>query len=392
MRQILHVDMDAFFAAVEQLDDPTLRGRPVLVGGSSRRGVVAAASYEARPFGARSAMPMAHALRLCPTAVVRPPRMSRYAAVSDQVFAIFEQFTPLVEGLSLDEAFLDVTHSRALFGGGEEIARRIRREIESQVGLTASAGVAECKFVAKIASDMNKPNGLTVVNGDAAAFLARLPIERMWGVGKVAARALRDRGFEVIGDLATASEPLLRDVLGVWGAEVQQLARGIDEREVTPDRSAKSVGAEMTFDQDLYGRQALEQPLFAQCQRVAQRLVRAGLAGRVITVKIKYADFTLRSKQSQMRTPAMDTDTIFAVVRQLLKTFPLGAREGVRLTGLSVSGFEPASAQQELFVDRTTQRREQIETLTAAIGDRFGAAGITRASLIDKPTRRRGDS
>jgi DNA polymerase-4 len=389
MRQIVHVDMDAFFASVEQLDDPSLRGKPILVGGSRRRGVVAAASYEARPFGARSAMPMAQALRLCPTAIVRPPRMARYSAVSDQVFAIFEQYTPLVEGLSFDEAFLDVTQSRALFGGGEEIAQCIRRDIQSRVGLTASAGVATCKFVAKIASDMNKPDGLTVVRGDAAAFLAPLPIERMWGVGKVAAKSLRSRGFQTIGDLAVADITVLRSLLGSWGEEVHQLARGLDDRDVIPDREAKSVGAEMTFEYDLVRRDDVEHQLFAQCQRVAQRLVRSGLAGRVVTVKLKYADFTLRSKQTRLGAPAMDIDTIYAAVRQLLTKFSLDDHSAIRLTGVSVSDFDSRSTQQELFVDPTTKRREKIETLTAAIGDRFGAAGITRASLIDPPTRRK---
>lgn len=390
MRQILHIDMDAFFASVEQLDDPSLRGRPVLVGGSSRRGVVAAASYEARPFGARSAMPMAKALKLCPQAIVRPPRMSRYSEVSDQVFAIFEQYTPLVEGLSFDEAFLDVTHSRALFGSGEDIARRIKAQIKSDIGLTASAGVASCKFVAKIASDMNKPDGLTLVPEDAAAFLAPLSLDRMWGVGKVASQALRERGFETIGDLARCDPKVLQSVLGSWGAEVHQLANAIDARDVVPDRESKSVGAEMTFDQDIADHEGLLHPLFEQSQRVAQRLVRAGLAGRVVTVKLKYADFTLRSKQMQLAAPARDTDTIYEAVRQLLRKFVVGRREqAVRLTGVSVSGFDEV-AQQELFANPTTERREKIENLTAAISDRFGAAGITRASLIDK--RRKGDT
>lgn len=397
MRQILHIDMDAFFASVEQLDDPQLRGKPVLVGGSSRRGVVAAASYEARPFGARSAMPMGKALRLCPEAIVRPPRMARYAEVSGQVFAIFERYTPLVEGLSFDEAFLDVTRSRALFGDGEQIAREIKHEIQTQLGLTASAGVASCKFVAKIASDVHKPNGLTVVEGDAAEFLAPLSIERMWGVGKVAAGTLRAQGFHTIGDLARSDETTLRRLLGSWGAEVHQLARGIDEREVIPDREAKSVGAEVTVEHDLQTREEIAEQLFAQSQRVAQRLVRAGLLGRVVTVKLKYADFTLQAKQQRLKQPVADTDSIYAAALSLLAKFPLPKGFRVRLTGVSVSNVDSASsrdtqgAQQELFADETTQRRAQIENLTVALSDRFGAAGITRASLLDKRKRGRGE-
>jgi len=390
MRQVLHIDMDAFFASVEQLDDPTLRGKPVLVGGASRRGVVAAASYEARKFGPRSAMPMVTALRLCPNAIVRPPRMSRYSEVSHEVFAIFEQYTPLVEGLSLDEAFLDVTHSRSLFGEGQLIARRIRSDIESRLGLTASAGVAACKFVAKIASDMNKPNGLTVVGDDEAAFLAPLPIERMWGVGKVASKALRQQGFSTIGDLAVADLNTLRAVLGSWGDDVQQLARAQDPRAVVPDREAKSAGAEMTFEYDLTTREEIAEQLFAQSQRVAQRLVRTGLTGNVVTVKLKYADFSLLTRQKRLKASVMDTDSIYAAARDLLGKFPLA--QGVRLTGVSVSGFAADEAQQALFVDETQQRREKLENLTAKLGDRFGDAGITRASLLDRSKPGRGKS
>lgn len=388
MRQILHIDMDAFYASVEQLDDPSVRGLPVLVGGMGRRSVVAAASYEARRFGARSAMPMGKALRLCPDAIVRPPRMQRYAEISDQVFAIFERYTPLVEGLSLDEAFLDVTHSRALFGDGATIARRIKDDIQRELGLTASAGVAQSKFVAKIASDMHKPDGLTLVEADAAVFLAPLPIERMWGVGAVAAAKLHAQGFHTIGDLARATETKLQALLGSWGVQVRALARGEDEREVVPDREAKSIGAESTFEDDLMTHDELAHQIFAQAQRVAQRLVRAQLCGRVVTVKLKYADFTLRSKQKRLPQAVMDTDSIFAAARALLSAFELDGKQGVRLTGVSISGLEPHSEQGallqgELFKDAKTQRREKLESLTAKLGDRFGDAGITRASLLD---------
>ncbi|MCW5833859.1 MAG: DNA polymerase IV, partial [Labilithrix sp.] len=234
MRQILHIDMDAFFASVEQRDDPSLRGRPIVVGGAARRGVVAAASYEARVFGVRSAMPMAEALRRCRDLVVVPPRGRRYAEVSERVFDVFHEYTPLVEGLSLDEAFLDVTASRRLFGDGAAIARRIKEGVLEATGLTASAGVAPCKFAAKIASDLDKPNGLTVVPSDVAGFLAPLPIERMWGIGPKTAPTLRRLGYRTLGDLAKADPDALERALGSWGPEVRELARGNDPRDVVP--------------------------------------------------------------------------------------------------------------------------------------------------------------
>ncbi|HTJ83684.1 MAG TPA: DNA polymerase IV [Polyangiaceae bacterium] len=247
-RQILHVDMDAFYASVEQRDDPNLRGRPVVVGGRSMRSVVCTASYEARPFGVRSAMPMAEALRRCPDAIVIPPRMGHYAEVSGEIMAILERYTPLVEALSLDEAFLDVSESRALFGSGAEIAAKIRADIARETRLTASAGVATNKFIAKVASDMNKPDGITIVEpGTETSFLAPLPVERMWGVGPKAADKLRRAGLRTLGDLAGASSKRLATVVGSsWGEAIRDLARGLDVRDVVPDRRAVSIGAEET--------------------------------------------------------------------------------------------------------------------------------------------------
>ncbi|MBN1652179.1 MAG: DNA polymerase IV, partial [Deltaproteobacteria bacterium] len=269
MRQILHIDMDAFFSSVEQLDDPSLKGKPVLVGGSKKRGVVAAASYEARSMGVHSAMPMAQALRLCPYAVVIPPRHDRYLEVSKEVFAVFHRFTPLVEGLSLDEAFLDVTDSLSLFSDAVTIARQIKQAIRDELHLTASAGIASCKFAAKIASDLDKPDGLTVVPDDVRAFLAPLPIDRMWGVGKVASKRLREAGFKTIGELANADLGMLERLLGSWGQQVKRLACGIDDRLVIPERAAKSIGAEQTFENDLTNRRDIERHLLQQVTRVA---------------------------------------------------------------------------------------------------------------------------
>ncbi len=255
VRTILHVDMDAFYASVEQRDDPKLRGRPVIVGGSSRRGVVLAASYEVRPFGVRSAMSMGEALRRAPHALVVPPRRDVYEAVSAQVFAIFRRYTPLVEPLSLDEAFLDVTASRALFGDGAAIAGAIQRDVLGEAALTASAGVAPSKFVAKIASDLRKPRGLVVVgDGEAAAFLAPLPVDRMWGVGPKTAPKMRALGYATIGDLARADAKAMQAHFGTWGEQMTLLARGEDPRAVDPYGQALSVGAEETYERDLVDR------------------------------------------------------------------------------------------------------------------------------------------
>ena len=379
--------MDAFFASVEQLDDPSLRGKPVLVGGPSRRGVVAAASYEARPFGVRSAMPMAHALRLCPQAIVVPPRGSRYAEVSAQVFAIFRRFTPLVEALSVDEAFLDVTASRRLFGDGAEIAKRIRAAIRDEVGLTASAGVAPSKFVAKIASDLEKPDGLVVVREDEVErFLAPLPVEHMWGVGPKSAERLRAMGYATLGDLARADVDALERALGAWGREVHALARGIDDREVVPDREAKSIGAEETFDEDLVDRASIERTLLAHSVRVARRLHEAGLFARRVTVKLKYADFTIKTRQLRLPEPIDDATSLFEAARELLDRFPIAGRR-VRLTGVSAGELETAPAQPSLFADPKRDRRRAVESVVGELRARFGNKGITRAELLEAPGR-----
>jgi DNA polymerase-4 len=386
MRQILHVDMDAFFASVEQHDDPSLRGKPVVVGGAARRGVVSAASYEARTFGIRSAMPMAEALRRCPRLIVVPPRGERYHEISEQVFDVFHEYTPLVEGLSVDEAFLDVTASRSLFGDGETIARRIKADVLESTGLTCSAGVASCKFVAKIASDMNKPDGLTLVPEDVAAFLAPLPIERMWGVGPKTAPELRRLGYATLGDLAKADPAALERALGSWGQQARELARGIDPRDVVADRDAKSIGAECTYDVDLTTHEAIARSLLEHASRVAERLTASGLAAGTVVVKIKLADFTLLTRRTTLPSPASDTRTLHDACIALLDRFPL-AKARVRLTGVSVQSLGPAAASQRtLFPDRNEERRRDVENVLLRAKERFGAAGgkpITFASLLE---------
>jgi DNA polymerase-4 len=383
MRQILHIDMDAFFASVEEKDDPRLVGKPVLVGGKARRGVVAAASYAARAFGCRSAMPMAEALRLCPHAIVVPPRRERYVEVSDQVFDIFHRYTPLVEGLSIDEAFLDVTESRSLFGDGPTIARRIKDEVKSETGLTASAGVAPCKFAAKIASDLEKPDGLTVVGDDVAAFLAPLPVERMWGIGPKTSPTLRKLGYATLGDLARADPKALERVLGSWGVEVGKLARGVDARAVVPDRDAKSIGAECTYDEDLTTRESIARALLAHASRVAERLTAEKLEAGAVVVKLKYADFTLLTRRTTLPEPASDTRTLHDACIALLERFPLaGAR--VRLTGVAAHDLrEAGTSQASLFPDRAAERRRSVESVLLSAKGRFGGHPITFASLLE---------
>lgn len=374
--------MDAFFASVEQLDDPSLRGRPVAVGGRSMRSVVAAASYESRKYGVRSAMPTMEALRLCPQLVVVPPRGERYSEVSQEIFEIFRRYTPLVEGLSVDEAFLDVTMSRSLFGDGATIARRIKDEVRAETGLVASAGVAPCKFVAKIASDLEKPDGLVVIREeDVRSTLATLPIERMWGVGPKTAPKLRALGYRTLGDLADGTLLDLERVLGEWGAQVRSLARGEDPREVDPNGVAKSIGAEETYETDLTTRESIEATLLDHCARVANRLVVEGFSANGVTVKLKYADFTLRSRQLSFAEPTCDTLSLHRATCQLLDRFDLPAHFRVRLTGVSVHGLSEGPPPRVLF-DDGRERGRKLEELAARIHDKFEDQSLTRATLL----------
>jgi DNA polymerase-4 len=410
-RTILHLDLDAFYASVEQLDDPALRGRPVIVGGTSGRGVVCAASYEARRFGVRSAMPTARARRLCPDAVFLHPRFDRYSELSDRIFGVYRRYTPLVEPLSLDEAFLDVTASRALHGDGPSIAARIRREVRQEQGLTVSAGVAEVKLAAKIATDFGKPDGLTVVPaGGVAAFLAPLPVGRLWGVGEVTEAALRAIGVATIGDLARLPASALAAAVGADRARgLAELARGVDPREVVPDEAARSVGGEETFEEDVRGEAALSRTLLFQAARVGRRLRAAGLRGRVVTLKVKYADFTLVTRRVTLDRPTDDDGVIYEAARaQLARIDP--ARD-VRLAGVTVSGFggeaEGDAGQLDLFgapapppageASSDDPRRRRLHAALDALSDRFGEGTVTRADLADRdapaewPRHRRRD-
>ena len=301
---ILHVDMDAFFASVEIRDRPELRGLPVLVGGGGRRGVVAAASYAARRFGCRSAQPMAHALRLCPHAVVVAPRHAAYSEVSRQVFAIFERFTPLVEGLSIDEAFLDLAGTERLWGPPRAAAEAIRAAVVGETGLTCSVGISRVKFIAKIASGMNKPDGLTEIPaGSEAEFLATLPIGALWGVGPRTQEKLERRGVHTVGDLRGLGEAELTRSFGAHGLHLHRLSHAIDERAVIPDRAAKSIGSEDTYAVDILGVPELRRRLLAQATRVADRLVAEGLRARCVHIKIRDGHFITESRQCTLPRP-----------------------------------------------------------------------------------------
>jgi DNA polymerase-4 len=379
-RAIIHVDMDAFYASVEQRDRPELKGKAVIVGGHRRRGVVLAASYEVRPFGVRSAMPMAEALRRAPHAIVVPPRFAAYVAASQEVFEIFEGVTPLVEPLSLDEAFLDVTASRRLFGAPSEIATRIRTQIAARVHLPASAGIASVKFVAKIGSDVAKPNGQCEVPTDETrAFLAPLPIARLWGVGRKTEVVLKALGLHTIGDLAARDpEWLERQVAGArhWW----ELAQGIDPRPVVPDRAAKSIGAEDTFDEDREPA-ALDPHMHSQALRVGRRLRVAGLKARVVQLKIKFADFTLVTRRTTLSEPTDDGQTLYRAAAELLARAPLPQR--VRLTGVSAQDIQGSAAQQPLFAP-VPNRAEKLNAALDRIADRFGEDAITTGDLSDR--------
>jgi len=344
-REIIHLDMDAFYASVEVLDNSSLRGKPVIVGGGVKRGVVSAASYEARKFGVHSSIPVSKAMRLCPHGVFLPVRMERYKEVSDRVFGIFRRYTPLVEPVSLDEAFLDVTASMRLFGPPEEIARRIRTEVREETGLTVSAGVASSKLVAKIASDMNKPDGMTVVlRGKEQEFLAPLQVGRLWGVGEVTRSALAELGVQKIGDLAGMPEEAIVQKLGNHGAHLHRLANGIDDREVEPEREIKSMGREETFDEDLLEIFDLRRQLLDIATRTAARLRSHGLKGRTVTLKVKYSDFRLVTREVTLPLGIDDGGEIFRQALLLLEKTAAG-KKPVRLLGIYLSNFggEPGS-------------------------------------------------
>lgn len=386
-REVIHLDMDAFYASVEMLDDPSLAGKPVIVGGSRERGVVTSASYEARKFGVHSAQPMATAMRLCPRGVFLPVRMSRYKEVSEVVFEIFRRFTPLVEPLSIDEAFLDVTGSRRLFGDAEQIARAIKGRVREEVGLTVSAGIASTKFVAKIASDLGKPDGLVcVAHEQTEAFLHPLPITRLWGVGQVTFRAMKRLGVATIGDLGRIPAERLRAAFGKQGEQLHLLSRGIDPRPVEPERPVKSIGKEETFAEDLTERADLNRELLSLATRVARRLRRHGLTGKTVTLKVKYGDFKLVTRSATLEAPTIDATQLYRTCGTLLEKTQAGTQP-VRLLGIYLSGLAPGppAGQMSLLEEEEGRRRRQrLHEALDELADRFGEDAVVPGMLLDK--------
>jgi DNA polymerase-4 len=386
-RTILHCDLDAFFASVEQLDDPALRGRPVLVGGAGARGVVAAASYEARVFGCRSAMPTAQALRLCPDAICVPGRGERYSELSHRFMGILESVSPLVQPLSLDEAFVDVTGSRRLLGEGGEIARHVRAQTLEELGLVVSIGVAPNKFVAKIASDLEKPDALVVFEEhDLVERLAALPIERMWGIGPRSLPRFHQAGLRTFGDLQATDPDRLARLFGESSRRFHAFAFGRDDRAVVPERVAKSIGQERTFTEDISDRELVEDILLGEVEQVAERLRRSGSTARTITLKIRFGDFETITRSRTMSSPTDRTAFLWDEARSLFADWAGGSFQPVRLLGFTVSGFEQ-DQQETLFEDPEDRRASRVDAVTDAIHARFGGRSISRARAVRRGKR-----
>jgi DNA polymerase-4 len=402
-RAIIHVDMDAFYAAIEQRDHPEWRGRPVVVGGIGKRSVVSTASYEARVFGVRSAMPGSVARRLCPDAVFVAPRMAHYAAVSREVFAVFERFTPIIESLSLDEAFLDVSASLSLFGSARAIGQAIKAGVREATGLSCSVGIAPNKLLAKLASELEKPDGLVELDHESAqARLERLPVGRLWTIGRVAEERLHALGIRTIGDLRRAPEAQVRRALGRHAATARRLARGEDERPVVPDRVERSIGAEHTFGDDLTRLEDARAWLLRLAERVGERARAEGLAARTVAVKLRAPPFETHTRQVTLPRATASTDAIFAAGEALLaRWWSERRRPRLRLLGVTLAGLdaEPpiADLQPDLFASprapasgapsapdlALTSPRDDVAD---AINRRFGARTIKRAATLRAPS------
>jgi DNA polymerase-4 len=388
-RTIIHADLDAFYASVEQLDDPALRGRPVIVGGGPNdRGVVSAASYEARAFGVHSAMPLRIAGRRCPDGVFLPGRFDRYRELSEQVMRIFASYTPAVEPISLDEAFLDVSASRAAFGDGETIGRAIKDRVLAEAGLVVSVGVASNKLCAKVASDLRKPDALVVVPpGEEAGFLAPLPIRRLWGVGPQSQAALADYGITTIGQLAATPAATLRRRFGQHGADLVARARGIDPAPVASAGRPKSVGHEHTFDHDTADVRQLEATLLDVAESVASRLRRHDLAAGSVQLKLRYEGFETLTRQAPLPRQTRESGPLYEAAIGLLRRTIVAGR-GVRLVGLTAINLSDV---QQLTLFDAPGRTDRLARSIDVVRERFGDTAITRARLLTERPRRRAD-
>jgi DNA polymerase-4 len=374
-RTILHVDMDAFFASVEQLDNPDLRGKPVLVGHDGPRGVVAAASYESRVFGCRSAQPMAVARRLCPNAIIVPVRHQRYRELSQAVFAIFDEFSPVVEPLSIDEAFLDLTGTERLLGEASAVAARMKSEIKFRTGLTASIGIAPNKFLAKLASDLQKPDGLVVIRAeDVDRMLPPLPVTKLWGIGAATASKLAEIGIKTIADLRRTPAELLSRYLGSDGARYTNLAHGIDNRAVTPDREAKSIGHEHTFEADLIHPEDVRRVLLDEVEQVAHRLRRYNLQTRGVSLKIRFGNFQTITRSETLDVATSATDELWKAAQSIFDAWTF---QPVRLIGLTADRLG-REEQLPLFGNAGREKQTKLDTVADKINTRFGKRTIRR--------------
>lgn len=394
IRAIIHLDMDAFYASVEQLDHPAYRGKPVVVGadpkGGAGRGVVAACSYEARRFGIRSAMPISRAYRLCPAAVFVRPRGDRYAEMSDRIFAILREYTDLMEPLSIDEAFLDVTASQRLFGPAEQIGRTLKARIRSELGLVASIGLAPNKFLAKVGSDLGKPDGyVTVAPGQERAFLDPLPISRLWGVGPKTEARLHQMGFQTIGQIARTPLTTLEETLGQGGRDIWEMANGEDDRLVEPEQEAKSIGTEHTFSEDTEDSAVIRRTLLELSDKVGSRLRQEGLLAGGVTLKFRDHRFHTVTRAAILEPPTDVGDDLFREAWRLLQRVEWkGSR--VRLVGVTATRLAPASGpavgQLSLF-SPTRNAKQELARVVDEIRDRYGQTAINRASLLEpRPT------
>ncbi|SDD97373.1 DNA polymerase IV [Sporomusa acidovorans] len=379
-RWIIHVDMDAFFAAVEQRDNPQLRGCPVIIGGTGTRGVVSTASYEARKYGVHSAMSTLEARRRCPQGIFLATDHAKYSKVSSELLRIFSEYSPLVEPLSLDEAFLDVTGMEGLFTSPVDIAVTIKKRIQTELALTASAGVAPNKFLAKLASDMNKPDGLMVIRPDEIdRILADIPVSRLWGVGKNTTEILLKIGLKTIGQVAAADPSLLVKYCGQFGHTLHQLANGQDDRQVESDCQPKSIGKETTFSTDLFGIEELKTELWAQVEKVGWRLRRQGLSGRTVTVKVRFASFRTTTRSHTLGVAVNLDESIYHVAEELLGRVSLN--EGVRLLGVAVSGLVTSGSQLSLF-EQEDKKAEAVAKAVDKLKERFGEGTVMRGPTM----------
>lgn len=381
-RWIVHADMDAFYASVEQRDHPEFRQQPVIVGGNSRRGVVAAASYEARQYGVRSAMPMVEARRRCPQGIYVEPNIAKYAKISEEIMQIFASFSPVIETLALDEAFLDVTGMELLHNDVADIAVTIKKQIRSQLDLIISVGVAPNKFLAKLASAYDKPDGLMVIRpGEELNLLSTLPVGNLWGVGEVTERILKSLQIETIGQLRQIDPYTLEKHLGKHSIELYNLAWGRDDRPVIPDREAKSIGNEETFELDIQSQENIMAELLSLAEQVGWRLRKEGLRGKTVTLKVRFSSFRTVTRSLTLTQPIALDEVIYHTALQLMAVIPV--KEGIRLLGITVSGLGSREEQLNLF-NEATDKQEKIADAMDFLKERFGRQVVKRARVLEK--------